>query len=66
MYARAMMIGETTNIVVEAKAIVEGLEYCVDHDLLPLILKTDSLVMKKIIEGEWYPPWCNVAEVKRI
>lgn len=52
VYARAVKIEETTNIVARAKAIVDGFSYCVAHDLLPLILETDFLVMKKNIEGE--------------
>nr|XP_016445527.1 PREDICTED: uncharacterized protein LOC107770706 [Nicotiana tabacum] len=43
VYARA------TNIVAEAKAIRDGLHYYVKHDLHPLIIETDSLVMRKII-----------------
>ncbi|XP_070049716.1 uncharacterized protein [Nicotiana tomentosiformis] len=52
VYAWAVDLGLTTNVVAEAKAILQGLEYCVEHDLHPLILETDSLVMKKVIEGE--------------
>ncbi|XP_075101861.1 uncharacterized protein LOC142177287 [Nicotiana tabacum] len=57
VYARSADLGVTTNVVVEAKVILQGLEYCVKHDLYPLILEIDSLVMKKAIEGEWDPPW---------
>ncbi|XP_075081943.1 uncharacterized protein LOC142166458 [Nicotiana tabacum] len=60
VYARAVDLGVTTNVVAEVKAILQGLEYCVEHDLHPLILETDSLVMKKVIEGEWDPPWNDV------
>ncbi|XP_070035218.1 uncharacterized protein [Nicotiana tomentosiformis] len=52
VYARAVDLGVTTNVVVESKAILQGLEYCVEHDLHPLILETDSLVMKKAIKRE--------------
>lgn len=58
IYARAEEIGVTTNIVAKAKAIMAGLEYCVAKNLHPLILETDSLVMKKVIEVEWHIPWC--------
>ncbi|XP_075084295.1 uncharacterized protein LOC142167870 [Nicotiana tabacum] len=51
VYARAVDLGVTTNVMAEAKAILQGLEYCVEHDFHPLILETDSLVMKKAIEG---------------
>lgn len=43
MYAKAQQLKETTNIMAEAKAIEEGLAYCMAHDLHPLILETDSL-----------------------
>ncbi|XP_075087578.1 uncharacterized protein LOC142169594 [Nicotiana tabacum] len=33
VYARAVDLGVTTNVVAEAKAILQGLEYCVEHDL---------------------------------
>ncbi|XP_016508420.2 uncharacterized protein LOC107826004 [Nicotiana tabacum] len=66
VYARAQQLEETTNIVVEAKAIRDGLHYYMEHDLHPLILETDSPGIKKIIEGEWDPPWCIMAEVNRI
>ncbi|XP_075080452.1 uncharacterized protein LOC142165958 [Nicotiana tabacum] len=52
VYARVVDLGVTTNVVAEAKAILQGLEYCVEHDLHPLLLETDSLVLKKTIEGE--------------
>nr|XP_009773546.1 PREDICTED: uncharacterized protein LOC104223745 [Nicotiana sylvestris] len=45
VYERAVDLGA------EAKAILQGLEYYVEHDLHPLILEADSLVMKKVIEG---------------
>ncbi|XP_019246545.1 PREDICTED: uncharacterized protein LOC109226206 [Nicotiana attenuata] len=66
VYARAVDLGVTTNVVAKAKAILQGLEYCMEHDLHPLILETDSLVMKKVIEGEWDPPWVIAPDVKRI
>lgn len=66
MFAKAKEIGETINIVVEAKAIIEGLVYCVERQLHPLIMETDSLVMRNIIDGEWETPWCIGAEMTRI
>nr|XP_009762911.1 PREDICTED: uncharacterized protein LOC104214886 [Nicotiana sylvestris] len=48
VYARAVDVGMTTNVVAEVKDILQVLEYCVEHDLYPLILEADSLV----IEGE--------------
>ncbi|XP_075086336.1 uncharacterized protein LOC142169040 [Nicotiana tabacum] len=61
VYARAVDLGVTTNVVAAAKAILQGLEYYVEHDFHPLILETDSLVIKKAIEGEWDPPWVHLS-----
>lgn len=55
-FAKASEIGEVNNIVAEAKALCEGLEYCVKSQLHPLIIETNSLVMMKIIDGEWATP----------
>lgn len=57
VYAKYLAIEEITNIVDKAKRLVGELGYCVDNELYPLILETNSFVMKKIIEGEWDPPW---------
>ncbi|XP_070034559.1 uncharacterized protein [Nicotiana tomentosiformis] len=59
-YAKAKEINNTTNIVDEAKAISKGLAHCVEQQLHPLIIETDSLIMKRIIDGEWDPPWYNI------
>ncbi|XP_019234078.1 PREDICTED: uncharacterized protein LOC109214596 [Nicotiana attenuata] len=66
VFAKAREIGEATNIVAEAKVVVEGLVLCVERKLHPLIMETDSLVMSKIIDDEWETPWCIGAEVRRI
>lgn len=66
MFAKAKEIGEATNIVSEAKAIAEGLAYCMERHLHPLIMETDSLGMRKIIDDAWETPWCIGAEVRRI
>lgn len=64
--AKPEMIDDTTNMVAEAKAIKEELTYCVTNQIHPLIIETDLLAMKKIVEGEWETPWCITKEVKRI
>lgn len=40
--------------------------YCVDQQLHSLIIETDSLLLKRIVEGEWETPWCIGTKVKRI
>nr|XP_016504630.1 PREDICTED: uncharacterized protein LOC107822596 [Nicotiana tabacum] len=66
VYAKAREIGETTNIVAEAKGMMEELIYCMEQQLHPLIMETDSLVMKNIIDDEWETPWCIGTEVRKI
>ncbi|XP_075107022.1 uncharacterized protein LOC142180004 [Nicotiana tabacum] len=66
VFFKTKQIEDTTNIVAEAKAIVEGLAFCIKQQLHPLIVETDSLVMKRIIEDEWETPWSIGKEVKRI
>ncbi|XP_070046776.1 uncharacterized protein [Nicotiana tomentosiformis] len=66
VFSMAEEIGISTNIVAEARAIVEGLLYCVQRQLHPFIIETNSLVMKKIIEGKWDIPWNIGKEVKKI
>nr|XP_018623243.1 14.7 kDa ribonuclease H-like protein [Nicotiana tomentosiformis] len=50
VYAKSVDIGVITNVVTEAQAILQGLEYCVTHEKHPLILETDSFTLKKVIE----------------
>ncbi|XP_075091485.1 uncharacterized protein LOC142171695 [Nicotiana tabacum] len=66
LYARSIELGVTTNVVAEAKAILQGLQYCLEQTLHPLILETDSMVLKKCIEGEWDIPWSIMEEVQKI
>jgi len=66
VFAKASALGEAANIMAEAKAICEGLEYCVERQLHQLIMETDSLVIRKIIDGEWATPWCISVEVRKL
>ncbi|XP_059310971.1 uncharacterized protein LOC132062414 [Lycium ferocissimum] len=56
IYAMARILTETTNLVAEVVAIEEGITYCVLHDLLPVIVETDSLTMQKVLDGIWEVP----------
>lgn len=51
-YARITRISNTTSLQAEAMAILDAIEYYVTHHMMPLIIETDSLIMKKVIEGE--------------
>nr|XP_009624431.1 ribonuclease H-like [Nicotiana tomentosiformis] len=60
-YARGKEIQETTNIEVEASAILEALRYYVHHGYSNILVQTDSMLMKNVIEGTWDPPWAVTA-----
>nr|XP_009765020.1 PREDICTED: uncharacterized protein LOC104216622 [Nicotiana sylvestris] len=66
VFAKMKEIGETTNIVAKAKVLVEGLTYYVERQFHPLIMETDSLVLRKIINGEWETPWYIGAKVTKL
>lgn len=36
------------------------------HQLVPLIIETDSMLMKQLIDAEWKIPWNVSMEVKKI
>ncbi|KAK6786192.1 hypothetical protein RDI58_014717 [Solanum bulbocastanum] len=53
IYAKTKRLGYCTNLMVEIKAFRLGLEYCTSQNLVPLTMKTDSLSVKKILDGLW-------------
>ncbi|XP_075104007.1 uncharacterized protein LOC142178438 [Nicotiana tabacum] len=50
-------IEETTNTVAEAKAMVEALRFCRFQKYSHVWIQTDSMLLKKIMDGIWKPPW---------
>jgi len=50
--AKGYIIQDTTNIVVEARAIRESLNYFIEHEIDNIIIETDFLVMVHILRGE--------------
>ncbi|XP_060211803.1 uncharacterized protein LOC132639368 [Lycium barbarum] len=58
VYAATQKITDGNNLVVEAVAIKQGINYCMDHQMYPLLVETDSLAMKMFIRGTWEVPWC--------
>ncbi|XP_075092316.1 uncharacterized protein LOC142172566 [Nicotiana tabacum] len=59
-------IEETTNTVAEAKAMVEALRFCRFHQYSHVWLQTDSMLLKKIMDGIWKPPWIISEQVEEI
>ncbi|XP_060170637.1 uncharacterized protein LOC132601572 [Lycium barbarum] len=66
IYAECKELGLNSNVVAEARAMMEGLVYCVNHEFHPLVLETDSLLMKNVVDGICEIPWCIITEVERI
>lgn len=61
LYACGKEIQEGTNTEAEARAILEAMRYCVQHDYVLIELHTDSMLIKNSVNGEWVVPW-SVAE----
>ncbi|XP_060210626.1 uncharacterized protein LOC132637573 [Lycium barbarum] len=69
VYAAAKTLADGTNIVAEAEAIRMGLRHCVVKQLFPVIIETDSMTMKMILNDEWKVPWSIsmlVDDIKRM
>ncbi|XP_075097373.1 uncharacterized protein LOC142174882 [Nicotiana tabacum] len=58
-------IEETTNTVAEAKA-VEALRFCRFQQYSHVWLQTDSMLLKKIMDGIWKPSWIISEEVEEM
>lgn len=66
MGAKGFKIKDATNLVDEARAISEGLQYCLDNQLSNIIIETNSLAMVNILNGDWETPRSVSLEVNSI
>ncbi|XP_019253806.1 PREDICTED: uncharacterized protein LOC109232489 [Nicotiana attenuata] len=66
VWAVGKEIEETTNTVAEAKAMVEALRFCRTQQYSHIWLLTDSMLLKKIMDGLWKPPWIINEQVEEI
>lgn len=66
IHAEGKVIGVANNLVVEIVALRLGLEFCRNHNLFPLVMETDSLAAKNMIDGLWNFPWEVALEIRRI
>ncbi|KAH0635770.1 hypothetical protein KY289_035685 [Solanum tuberosum] len=66
IYAEIRRLFDGSNLVAEVVALRLGLEFCVQHNLLPVILEIESLSLKNILDGIWEIPWVIVMEIERI
>lgn len=66
LYAESIRLEDGTNLVAETIALRLGLEYSLNQRFCPLILETDSMSLKKILDGEWEVPWSISMDIRRI
>lgn len=60
------MIGDRTILEAGAEALLMGFQYCINNQLLPLILETDSLTLTKILDGIGEVPWSISLRILKI
>nr|XP_016507661.1 PREDICTED: uncharacterized protein LOC107825326 [Nicotiana tabacum] len=56
VYACGKEIKEGTNTNAEVKAMLRALRFCVEHGYVHINLHTDSMLLTKVIAGEWSVP----------
>lgn len=66
IYAQAEEIFEVTNNIAKARSIHEALKYIASSHLSPCVIETDSLLMKKVLDDDWEPPWNISTSVDKI
>ncbi|KAH0761061.1 hypothetical protein KY290_017134 [Solanum tuberosum] len=64
--AEGKVIGVSNNLVAEIVALRLGMEFCRNQNLFPLVMETDSLASKNMIDGLWNFPWEMALEIRRI
>ncbi|XP_075076630.1 uncharacterized protein LOC142163259 [Nicotiana tabacum] len=55
--AYAIPMGQGTNNLAEAEALLFGLKWCVQQEYGLIIGKIDSLLLHNCIQGKWSTPW---------
>ncbi|XP_059315813.1 uncharacterized protein LOC132066527 [Lycium ferocissimum] len=56
IYAGARRLADTTNIIAESVAILDGIEFCIKNDLMNVMIESDYLSVVNIIQGVWDIP----------
>lgn len=64
--AKGFRLPDTTNLIVEARAIRKSLQYCKENGLEQIIIESDSLAMIQFLEGNWAIPWSVVTDINYI
>ncbi|KAH0777307.1 hypothetical protein KY290_008718 [Solanum tuberosum] len=57
IHAEGASINNTTNTVAEAKAILEASKHCKQALYNKIIIQTDSMLLYKVLGGQWESPW---------
>nr|XP_033516386.1 uncharacterized protein LOC117280749 [Nicotiana tomentosiformis] len=66
IYAHADTDEDATNNVAEAHAILKALRYITQMQFPPCIIDTDSLLMKRVLDEDWEPPWSIANQMDEI
>ncbi|XP_015160507.1 uncharacterized protein [Solanum tuberosum] len=65
-YAESKEVTKDSILEAEIIEIKEGIYYCIQKTLIPLIIETDSLLAQKALNGVWEVPWKIAWEVRLI
>ncbi|XP_016576501.1 uncharacterized protein LOC107874153 [Capsicum annuum] len=57
IYAKAALMEDTTNSVAEATIVLQASKHCQQVGYNQVIFQTDSMVIQKVLLGEWGCPW---------
>ncbi|KAH0633329.1 hypothetical protein KY284_036115 [Solanum tuberosum] len=57
VYVETRNIGKESVLMAEMKALMFGQEYCCTHNVMHVVLETDSLICKRVLDGVWKTPW---------
>ncbi|XP_070041101.1 uncharacterized protein [Nicotiana tomentosiformis] len=66
IYAHADAVEDATNNVAEAEAILEALRYITQMQFPPCIIETNYLLMKRVLDEVWEPPWSIANQMDEI
>ncbi|XP_075086276.1 uncharacterized protein LOC142168987 [Nicotiana tabacum] len=66
IYAQADAVEDATNNVAEAVAILEALRYITQMQFPPCIIETNYLLMKRVLDEVWEPPWSIANQMDEI
>ena len=55
-----------SNMFAEAKALLQGVQVCIDGGFLNVDLEVDSLILSQIVQKKVEPPWCIMYEIRML